>query len=219
MVVVYEFLTFIQNYDQVLMVRNGADVLIREMFNIFGHYSVHVYSISLFLIMIFIAYQNRHLIKNANISFQLLFLMLIESILWSSVLLIIMLFSQKLFLSFSTTSNLFEMISISIGAGIWEELTFRLFGISAITFIFYTLFQYKKSYSTLIALIISSLIFSMFHYLGVYGDIFTWESYSYRSIAGLILGTLYITRGFGISVYTHIFYDIALVGFTMQNPS
>ena len=70
---------------------------------------------------------------------------------------------------------------------------------------------YSGIISALIAIFISAILFSLFHYLGPFGDIFTYKSFYLRTLAGVFLGALYLFRGLGITVYTHIFYDMAII--------
>ena len=39
---------------------------------------------------------------------------------------------------------------------------------------------------------LSSLLFSFFHYVGSYGEIFAYDSFAIRVVAGLLLGLIYI---------------------------
>ena len=52
-------------------------------------------------------------------------------------------------------------------------------------------------------LLLSSLAFSAFHYLGPFGDTFTFNSFTFRFLAGVLLGAIYLSRGLAVSVYTH----------------
>jgi hypothetical protein len=61
-----------------------------------------------------------------------------------------------------------------------------------------------------IAVIASAFIFSGFHYIGPLGDPLTLPSFTYRFVAGLLLSGLYVTRGFGITAWTHALYDVGL---------
>ena len=70
---------------------------------------------------------------------------------------------------------------------------------------------YSGIYSVIIAVIFSAVIFSLFHYLGPFGDNFAYKSFYLRTLAGIFLGSLYMFRGFGITVYTHIFYDMFII--------
>ena len=61
-----------------------------------------------------------------------------------------------------------------------------------------------------IAVVVSALVFSAFHYIGALGDTFTVSSFTYRAIAGVAFSVLYVTRGFGITAWTHALYDLGL---------
>jgi len=61
-----------------------------------------------------------------------------------------------------------------------------------------------------IAVVGSAVIFSAFHYVGALGDTFTLASFTFRAIAGVAFSVLYVTRGFGITAWTHALYDLGL---------
>jgi hypothetical protein len=137
--------------------------------------------------------------------------MIIESSFWCSGLLIIMKGVSTLFLATPLTTDLLEQFYLSVGAGIWEELIFRLGLITVLTYLINSIFRYGKSFSLFLSLIFSGALFSIFHYIGAYGDVFTWHTFILRTFAGVFLGGVFLFRGLGISVYTHIFYDMVLV--------
>ena len=60
------------------------------------------------------------------------------------------------------------------------------------------------------AIIASALIFSVFHYVGPFGDPLTLPSFTFRAVAGLVLSGLYVARGFGIVAWSHALYDIGI---------
>ena len=65
-----------------------------------------------------------------------------------------------------------------------------------------------------VAVVLSALIFSTFHYVGPYGDPLTAPSFTFRAIAGLLLSGLYVARGFGITAWTHALYDVGIALFS-----
>ena len=136
--------------------------------------------------------------------------MIFESFVWCGALLITMKGINTSFLASPISSNLLEQFYLSVGAGIWEELIFRLGLITVFTYLINSIFRYGKSFSLFLSLAFSGTMFSLFHYIGVYGDIFSWDTFILRVYAGIFLGTVFIFRGLGISVYTHIFYDIVI---------
>ena len=62
----------------------------------------------------------------------------------------------------------------------------------------------------ILATVVGALIFSAFHYVGAFGDPFELGSFTFRTIAGVIFSGLYLTRGFGITAWTHALYDVFL---------
>src|SRR5437763_589768 len=61
------------------------------------------------------------------------------------------------------------------------------------------------------ATLIGAAIFSAFHYIGPYGDRLQVYSFVFRMVAGLFFSALYLTRGFGITAWTHALYDVLLL--------
>ena len=59
-----------------------------------------------------------------------------------------------------------------------------------------------------ITAVIGAAVFSAFHYIGPFGDPLQLPSFLFRCIAGLMLTGLYLGRGYGITAYTHSFYDL-----------
>ena len=211
MLFLYELLGFINNFEGNYQIRNGADALIRELFSIFGPNSHLFYGFTLFLIFFSVSYRHRQVLMMREINIRFLVLMVIESFFWCTGLLIAMKVSNTLFLASPIRADILEQFYLSIGAGIWEELIFRFGLISVFVYFINSVFRYGKAFSLLLSLFLSGAIFSLFHYIGTYGDIFTWKIFILRTIAGIFLGVVFLFRGLGISVYTHIFYDMVLV--------
>ena len=92
-----------------------------------------------------------------------------------------------------------------------EELLFRVGAIGLCLILLRKVIKYSGIFSAIIAILFSAVLFSLFHYLGPFGDIFTYKSFYIRTWAGIFLGSLYLFRGLGITVYTHIFYDMAII--------
>ena len=211
MLFLYELMCWFQFIGAEFQIRNGADVVIRQLFINFGYFSELIYSLSLLFIFLLIMYINRNIIKEGGVKVSFLLYMFVESFIWCAFFIIFMGLSENILLSILDRNIIPEQFYLSIGAGIWEEILFR---VGAITFTVYLL-KYILSYAHLFAIsfaiISSALLFSLFHYIGQFGDLFTFRSFYIRTIAGIILGILYIFRGFGITAYTHIFYDISII--------
>jgi membrane protease YdiL (CAAX protease family) len=107
-----------------------------------------------------------------------------------------------------------DAIFISLGAGINEELVFRLLLYSGLAWSFgkFT----KRGAAVAGAVVVSSLLFSLAHYAG--GESFQAFSFVYRFLAGAIFCGLFVVRGFAVAVYTHAIYDIyVLVSQVLQS--
>jgi hypothetical protein len=119
-----------------------------------------------------------------------------------------------------------------LGAGIYEEMLFRLALIPLVFYLLRLLLVPRKA-SIVLAVAASSLVFAMAHYLDpqasfspsalaaaferVQGDAGLWYGFTFRLLAGGLFSLLLLVRGFGISVGCHTMYDL-LAGVLMQAP-
>lgn len=106
--------------------------------------------------------------------------------------------------------SVFDNIVLSIGAGTYEELVFRLFMLGGM---YWGLMKagLDRVKSAVIAIVVSSLIFSAFHYQPIGMDPWELWSFSFRFVMGILFAVLYWTRGFAVAVYTHAIYDIIVL--------
>jgi hypothetical protein len=105
-------------------------------------------------------------------------------------------------------------ILTGIGAGIYEELIFRLVLISISMTFFELILGMPKLNSIIASVIISSVLFSLHHHFvflnGQFenAEIFRIMPFAFRTIAGVFFAIIFAVRGFGIAAGTHAFYDI-----------
>lgn len=109
-------------------------------------------------------------------------------------------------LAAAATKPLPSMIVLSVGAGIYEELVFRLIAFAGLSFLFVNVMRLRPTPANLLMVVISSLGFSLYHYLGHEG--FQLRSFAFRTMAGFYFGAVFAFRGFGISAGAHASYDI-----------
>ncbi len=102
-------------------------------------------------------------------------------------------------------------LMVSLGAGIFEELLFRVVLVSALLAAARVVFGTGATASTVIAVSLSALIFSASHYIGPFGDKLALPSFLFRTVAGLLFSVIYVLRGFGIVAWTHALYDVGLL--------
>ena len=80
-------------------------------------------------------YINRKVIKGGKLKYSFLFYMLLESCFWSLGFIILMSISENLLFSILERKIIPEQFYLAIGAGIWEELLFRV-GVIGLMLIF-----------------------------------------------------------------------------------
>jgi hypothetical protein len=100
---------------------------------------------------------------------------------------------------------------VSLGAGLYEELLFRVILVGAIAAFARRVLGWGPRGAGALAVITGALVFSAFHYVGPYGDRLELTSFAFRAVAGVFFSALYVTRGFGITAWTHALYDVFLL--------
>lgn len=120
---------------------------------------------------------------------------------------------DKLLASGVKDFGIFSSFIMSIGAGLYEEIVFRLIIMGGMFWGMMKLPKFPKIGAAIIAVVASSLVFSAIHYVGNMADPFTLGSFSFRFFAGVILAVIFYIRGFAVAVYTHAIYDIIVMVF------
>lgn len=103
-----------------------------------------------------------------------------------------------------------ERLTLSLGAGLYEELLFRVVLVALISNGL-RLIGFSRLVGGSVAVVAGALLFSAFHYIGPLGEPLRLDSFVFRAIAGLAFSALYLTRGFGITAWTHALYDVAVL--------
>jgi hypothetical protein len=105
---------------------------------------------------------------------------------------------------------LLDGIVLSLGAGLYEELLFRVLLVGGLM-AFFAWMGMRRRTAGWAAALLGALLFSAFHYIGPYAYPLELGSFTFRFLAGLAFSGLYILRGFGITAWTHALYDVFLV--------
>ena len=143
--------------------------------------------------------------------------MALECALWAAVLLGIARLQGRLWPQFSPLAlaaplreGLLARVIGFCGAGLYEEVLFRLLLLPAVAF---GLERLGASAATAAgwAILATSCLFSLAHYVGPLGDAFDLYGFVFRTLAGVFFSLLFLARGFGIVAGTHAAYDL-LVG-------
>jgi hypothetical protein len=101
------------------------------------------------------------------------------------------------------------LLVLSLGAGVYEELVFRLIAFALLSFVLVDVLSVRKTTAALLIVLVSATLFSAYHYLG--DEPFRIWTFAFRAAAGVYFGIVFACRGFGITAGAHAAYDICIV--------
>jgi hypothetical protein len=93
----------------------------------------------------------------------------------------------------------------AIGAGVHEELVFRLALIAGTVAVARPL---GPRLAVAVAIATSSLAFAAAHHLGASGEPWTGHAFAFRCLAGAMFGAIFWFRSLAHAVYAHVLYDL-----------
>ena len=195
------------------MVRISVDIWFQTLFSYFG-FDALTATIGLALIIGgIIIFMRRHNLPALKMRYFAL--LLVESVVYAVLFSILISQFLELILQMDIQQNSsglskFQLFSLSLGAGLYEELFFRVILVSGL---FYGIKYFFKSKKTAYAIsaIIAAVAFSGVHYTGEFADPWTLGSFLFRFLFGLTLNVIYVVRGFGCAAWTHALYDLIVV--------
>ena len=207
---IYEIGIFLTSSSDMVSMRNGADALMRQILSAFGMNGFYWMGVIFFLGFILVFIYQKQYWYDMEVNSEFLPLMLAESMAWAMGLYFFM-SNVYILLMNPNGSILIQQVTLAVGAGIYEEILFRVILIAAIGGILGFIFQWSDMLKNWVAMIIAAGIFSSFHFIGEYGDYFSFNIFMVRFFAGILLGILYFMRGFGITAWTHAIYDLIIL--------
>lgn len=198
--------------------RNGADVLLKAPFIALAGANGPLVFVGL-LAVVFVVLVYRDVRRHGGLKAGVFTAMFLESVVLAALFgVVIGLVTaqllnplQRLALGQLDTLGVPGGIMVSLGAGLYEELLFRVVLVGALLWGSRRLLGWGPVASGTLAVLGGAIIFSAFHYIGPYGDALTLPSFMFRAVAGVAFSALYVLRGFGIAAWTHALYDVMLV--------
>lgn len=112
--------------------------------------------------------------------------------------------------------NPFTAFIMSMGAGFYEELAFRVALFGGGVWLMRRLFRPEGVKGALLEVlwaVAAAACFSAVHYVGALGDRFQLSSFLFRLVCGLFLTAVFRLRGFATAVWTHALYDVGVMVF------
>jgi len=186
---------------------NWAHGIIRLVFHLFGPLEPVLFAVLMACLVVLALRRAERL----RIDAELYGLMLVEATAYACAMGLVCSFAARRLLLVATPpahGSLARDIVLSAGAGVYEEVLFRVVLLGAI---YYGLKMWTTLRPGLIAFIsiaISSLAFAACHHIGPFADPIEPARIAYRFGMGVLFAAIYIYRGLGIVVYTHALYDI-----------
>lgn len=115
-----------------------------------------------------------------------------------------MMFAQEV----HNESNLVMELVLSLGAGLYEELFFRVLLVGGLAFVLRLAFPKAKVLMYILAAVVGAIAFSAIHHFGNMGDPWELGVFVYRAIGGLIFNAVFLIRGFAVVAWAHAIYDV-----------
>lgn len=109
--------------------------------------------------------------------------------------------------------SLLSLLSMAVGAGLYEELIFRWVLIALTHALLADLLGMPNRIAIAVAVVLSSLLFMLAHQPDSFGPVV------FYLLAGGWFSALYLVRGFGIAAGGHIAYDVAWVALSSIHAS
>lgn len=173
---------------------NGADVVTRALYALLGsrtlYLLLHAVIAALFLLWI----RREH--KWQTLSLSIALPVVLEAAIYALTLGGVITFVLRL--------GAADSVINAIGAGVHEELVFRLGILCGLV----ACFRGRAAFP--IALAISSLLFALAHHIGPGGEPFTVHAFAYRTLAGAAFGAIFWYRSLAHAVYAHALYDLVV---------
>jgi hypothetical protein len=225
LLVAYEALAFGLSHDALAGVRNGADVMLKSVFVLLGgRDGLLAFGALLVGTGAVLVWRDRR--RSGPIEGRVFVLMAVESVVYALLFGLVVGTLTGLLLRGLDTAwhvapaaargsaagglGLATQLMVSLGAGIYEELLFRVLLVGTLAWMGRRILGWGPVPAGVLATVLGALIFSAFHYIGPYGDRLELGSFAFRAIAGVLFSGLYLLRGFGITAWTHALYDVFL---------
>jgi Type II CAAX prenyl endopeptidase Rce1-like len=203
--------------DQAARLRNGADAWMRWGLDVFG--AGHVLAAPLIVLLVLLAWTWWRWADRPDDPVTLFFGTAFESCFFAFLL---WQFSRNfgpivdrlgITLQITVQAPPLTHILTFIGAGIYEEVLFRL-GLFAGLYGLLRVVRLPKVAAVMLAAAAAAAAFAAAHHIGPYGEPVRADYFLFRALAGLYFTLLFVLRGFGIAAGAHAGYDV-LVGVSL----
>lgn len=219
LLVAYEVMAAILGHGEAQAIRNGADVLLKSLFlTLLGAQGPLVFGALLIGVSLWLLVRDMRA-HGSRLSPRIFAGMMAESVVLALAFgIVVSSVTSQVLAPFAAMVqapmerlDMATQLMVSLGAGLYEELLFRVMLVGAISALGIRLLGWRPVTAGVVAVGLGALIFSAFHYIGPFGDPLEAGSFTFRLVAGIFFSALFVTRGFGITAWTHALYDVFLL--------
>lgn len=141
--------------------------------------------------------------------------MLLESMAWAIPLVGVFYLFSPTTLSYLPTGEWKLMCSLYLGAGVYEELVFRLMAFAVLSLFLIDLFKVPQPVAIPTVVVAAASGFAAYHALG--NPHFPLPALVFVALRGVYYGIIFLERGFGLTIGAHTAYDIIFLTLSQQN--
>ncbi len=195
-------------------VRNLAEIWLQGPLELVGLHAAHILNIALIIALVAVLWRSE--VKQSAGLFVIA-LMMLEGMFYAMLLykggdvVARAVHEQASRVFFAIEMERFAPLLLALGAGVYEELLFRLLLVGGGVLLFTRVFLWNRALSTTVALVASGVLFALAHHIGPMSDDFDSYVFVFRAVSGVLLGLIYVFRGLGIAVWTHATYNALVV--------
>lgn len=194
----------------------GARKILVDFFDAFGAATLYLPGVALVVVLMV-----WHLLERDRWAVRagVLVGMAAESVLWTAPLLVLGLLLAQSGKAHAAATSLDPLaalpwqgrLTLSIGAGLYEELLFRLILIALVHFVLVDLARLRNTVGGVVAVLVSAVAFALYHDVSAAGGGIDLKLAGFYAVAGLYFALLFVLRGFGIVVAVHALYDVVVL--------
>lgn len=137
-------------------------------------------------------------------------LMAVESVILTAPLLVLGQLAMAAGPTTAGTRQLEQMV-LFLGAGVYEELVFRLYLISGLTAVFVNVLRAPRRAGRGLVVLLSAALFAACHFEPIGSEPLVWSHFAARALAGCYLGLIFVRRGLGITAGCHAAFNVILL--------
>ncbi|MCW5753606.1 MAG: CPBP family intramembrane metalloprotease [Phycisphaeraceae bacterium] len=195
-------------------VKLSAQELLGQFFRTFGVVGIHLPAVALVVVLMVMHLMSR---DSWRIRPTVPVVMAAESMLWAAPLLVLALLLGRAAAAELGPDAPLERLplmgrfTVALGAGLYEEMLFRLIGMNLVHALALHLLRTPETQARWLAVVVTAVAFAMLHDLSGLSSGQRIGIRVYLMAAGVFFGVVYLVRGFGIVVGAHAFYDLAVL--------